>query len=377
MLTFRILFVPLFWFALSLACHADKVPVSDEARKLHESSFVMDLHTDTLLIVQHLGYDFGERHWPPFGFMPWMGHVDIPRAKEGGLKAMFLGLVANPLWGDGREQVRASLNAAHEKILNKYPDRIVLVRSADDFTAATAQGKIAVQFLLEGAHGLGDKASEAIPFLDEIYGQGVRAVGLAHFTDNHFSASSATGKPKVPGLSKDGKDIVRHMNEIGMAIDLAHVHPESLRDAIAITTAPVIVSHTGIAALHSVFRNLKDDEIRAVAKTGGVIGVMFSPHWLSKDWHTPVSTVVAHMLHVKKLVGAQHLALGSDYDGFIWLPKGMRDVTELPVLTQAMLDGGFTPDEVRGILGENILRALRVIESRATKRPLAAKRLAK
>lgn len=361
----RFVFPFLLLFASSAAADDE---VSTQARNLHTSSFVMDLHTDTLLIIEGLGYDFGERHWPPFGFMPWMGHVDIPRAREGGLDAMFLGIVANPLWGDGREQVRKTLRVAHEQVLQRYGGQIELARTADDFPRIAAKGKIAVQFLLEGAHGLGATAG-AEDFLDEMYAQGVRVVGLAHFTNNDYAASSASGDPDRPGLSEAGKRALRHMNDIGMAVDLAHAHPESFREAAAMSKAPVIVSHTGVAAKKDVFRNLQDWQIKAVAKTGGVIGVMFAPQWLSTDLHPPTQTIVDHMLHIKKLVGAKYIALGSDYDGFIWMPKGMWDVTDLPKLTDAMLASGFTPEEVKGILGENILRVLREIEAKAIRRP--------
>lgn len=340
--------------------------VSKQAADLHYGSFVMDLHTDTLLIIEALGYDFGKQHWPPLGFMPWMGHVDIPRAEQGGMRAMFLGIVANPFWGDGQAQVRETMRVAHAEVLERYRDKVELAWTAADFKRINAEGKIAVQFLLEGAHGLGDDPAATNAFLDEMYAQGLRVVGLAHFTNNPYAASSASSHPDRPGLSPGGRALVKHMNEIGLAIDLAHVHPDSFREAVTLSTAPVIVSHTGVAARKNVFRNLQDWEIKAVAKTGGVIGVMYAPTWLGSDLHPPISEVVAHMRHIKDLVGAKHIALGSDFDGFIWLPKGMWDVRDLPKLTQAMLDGGFTPDEVRGILGENTLRVLGEIEARAT-----------
>jgi membrane dipeptidase len=348
--------------------HAADPGARARAEALMQQSFVMDLHTDTLLLIEHLGYDFGAKHHAPFGFMPWMGHVDLPRAREGKLKAMFMGVVANPLWGDGRAQIRETLRVAHAEVLDKYPDQIALAWSADDFTRTTDQGKIAVQFLVEGAHGLGENAGEALPFLDEIYAQGVRVLGLAHFTDNHFAASSAQRGSATQGLSADGRAVIRRMNELGMAVDLAHVSHAGFMEAVTLSTAPVIVSHTGVAALKNVFRNVSDEEIRAVAKTGGVIGVMYAPTWLSTDLNPPVSIVVDHMRHIKQLVGARHIALGSDFDGFIWLPKEMWDVRDLPTLTAAMAAGGFSEAEIRGILGENILRTLRVIESRATRR---------
>lgn len=342
--------------------------VSKQAADLHYGSFVMDLHTDTLLIIEALGYDFGKQHWPPLGFMPWMGHVDIPRAEQGGMRAMFLGVVANPFWGDGPAQVRKTMQVARREVLERYKDKVELAWTAADFKRINGEGKIAVQFLLEGAHGLGEDPARTRPFLDEMYAQGLRVVGLSHFTDNPYAASSASSSPDHPGLSAGGRAVVKHMNAIGMAVDLAHVHPDSFREAVTLSTAPVLISHTGIAARKNVFRNIQDWQIRAVAKTGGVIGVMYAPTWLGSDLHPPLSEVVAHMRHIKRLVGAKHIALGSDFDGFIWLPKGMWDVRDLPKLTQAMLDGGFTPEEVRGILGENTLRVLAEVEAKATTR---------
>ena len=358
--------------ALPRCARAGEPVVTPEIAKFHQDSFVMDLHTDTLLIIESLGYDFGKRHWAPWGFMPWMGHVDLPRAREGGLDAMFMGLVANPLWGDGRAQIRETLKFGHDNVLNRYPDQIELAWNAADLTDITHHGKIAVQFLLEGGHGLGKNAAEALPFLDELYQSGVRVIGLAHFSNNAFAASSASSNPENPHLTADGVAVIKRMNEMGIAIDLAHVHPDSFREIVNLSTSPVIVSHTGVAANKAVFRNVEDWQIKAVAKSGGVIGIMYAPHWLSSDMNTPIQTVVAHMKHVKDLVGAQYLALGSDYDGFIWLPSGMRDVTDQPKLTAAMLEGGFTRDEVKGILGENIVRVMKEIERRATKRPARA-----
>lgn len=338
-----------------------KAAVTDPVA-LHYNSFVMDLHTDTLLLVEALGYDFGKRHWPPLGFMPWMGHVDIPRAREGGLKAMFLGLVANPYWGDGPTQIRHTLQVAYKEILNRYPDRIELAWHADDLTRITNEGKIAVQFLLEGAHGVGPN----IAFLDELYLAGVRVLGLAHFTSNIYAASSADENARNPSLTLKGKALVRRMNDLGMAVDLAHVHPQSFKDAIAISRAPVIVSHTGLDKFKQSFRNLQDWQIKAVAKTGGVIGIMFAPVWLGSNMYPPLSRVVEEMAYIKKLVGSRYIAIGSDFDGFIWLPRGMWDVTDLPKLTVEMAKANFTADEIRGILGGNILRVLKKIEARAT-----------
>lgn len=363
---------PLVFVLLSILtfapAHATAGDVSAKANALHHQSFVMDLHTDTLLIIEHLGYDFGKKHWAPLGFMPWMGHVDLPRAREGGLNAMFLGIVANPFWGDGRAQVRETLRVAHENVLQRYPDEVELARTADDFERISKEGKVAVQFLLEGAHGLGDPEGVE-DFLDELYEKGLRAMGLAHFTDNVYAASSASSNPEHPGLSEAGRRVIRHLNDLGIALDLAHAHPQSFHEAIAVSRAPVIVSHTGIKAKKNVFRNIDDAQIKAVARTGGVIGIMYAPTWLSSNLYPPIETIVDHMLHVKKLVGARHLALGSDYDGFIWLPKGMWDVTDQPKLTAAMLAAGFTEAEVRGILGENILRVLREVEQKARRRP--------
>ena len=347
------------------ACDAP-IEVSPHAAELHRNALVFDAHTDTLLLSYFRGYDLGQAHWPPLGFMPWMGHVDLPRAREGGLDAMWLGIVVNPVWGDGGEQVRRWIARAQNNLLKPYRDQVELAWSADDISAISAQGRIPVQFLIEGAHGLGTDTTQALGNLDEFYGLGVRAIGLAHFTNNEYAASSAASHPHTPGLTAAGKAVVRRMNALGMAIDLAHVHPESFRDTVALSTAPVIVSHTGIAALKPTFRNLQDWQIKAVAQTGGVIGVMFACQWLNEEIYPPLDAVVDSMEYLKKMVGAQHVAIGSDFDGFIWTPRGMRDVRDLPKLTELMVRRGFTDDEIRGILGGNLLRVLREIESQRT-----------
>ncbi len=362
--------VALLYAETSTAAKKSKLPAlaadKERVQQIHFNSFVFDLHVDTSLIIEAYGYDFGKKHWAPFGYMPWMGHVDLPRAKEGGLDGMFMGLVANPLWGDGPTQIRETLEVMRERVLMRFPDKIGLAATINDIDPIHNQGRMPIQFLVEGAHALGENTDNALDILDEFYQKGVRVLGLSHFTDNPYTASSASSSPDEPRLTAAGRRVIKRMNQIGMLVDLAHVHPISFRDVVKTSRAPVIVSHTGVAAVHDSFRNLVDWQIKAVAASGGVIGVMFAPHWLSHNMYPSIDVIVKHMLHIRDLVGVDFLAMGSDFDGFIWLPRKMWDVRDLPLLTQAMARAGFSELEIRKVLGLNILRVIRKVESQKT-----------
>jgi membrane dipeptidase len=331
--------------------------VSTEAEELHRRAFVVDLHTDSLIAARILGLDLSRRHRPPNGFQPWKLHVDVPRLKEGAIDALFFGVVTHP-W-PRRAYQRALRNLDYGKfVIRKNADALALATSPAGIEEANRSGRIAVLFGVEGMHMLGGRPER----IEELYRRGVRYITLAHFSSNKFAASSASRSEKPRPLGILGAEAVETMNAMGMMIDLAHVHSDTIAEVCRLTRQPVIVSHGAAQALRPTFRNLSDDDIKAVAATGGVIGVIYASEWLGG--HTTdvlLEAVVDHADHISRLVGVEHVALGSDFDGFIATPQGMRDVTDLPALTQLFLDRGYSPEDVEKVLGLNFMRVFREV----------------
>jgi membrane dipeptidase len=335
--------------------------VSSETLEFHRKALIIDLHTDSLVVSRMLGRDLAKRHAAPNGFRPWMLHADVPRLKEAALDALFFGIVTHP-WPRGAHD-RAMDNLRYGRyVIAKNAGSLVLATSPSQIEEARASGRIAVLFGVEGMHMLsGESAS-----IEEFYDLGARYITLAHFTSNAFAVSSADPFVKDARISAKGAEAVEMMNRLGMMIDVAHVHPGVIRDVCRLSTGPVIVSHGATQALRPTFRNLSDSDIIGVAGTGGVIGLIYASEWLFEGSDDPgVGVIVDHADHIRKVAGIDHIALGSDWDGFIAMPRGMRDVTDLPVLTQAFFDRGYSGEDVEKILGLNFMRVFRQVEGAA------------
>jgi len=342
--------------------------VSQEASDIHASAFVADFHCDTLMWRR----DLLERSS--------LGHVDLPRLIEGGMSLQVFAAATNmPLgptpfdrkseaWPDyftfhalthrwPRATVRSQLQRAlyiagrlHDAAA-RSGGRLVMIRNLYDLeavvSARTAQRPVVGGLLaLEGAHALeGDLAN-----LRVLHDAGFRMIGLAHFVDNPF-AGSANGMVRY-GLTPLGRELLREMEQLGIVADLAHASPRTIDDVLQATAKPVLVSHTGIQATCGKGRNLSDGQIRAIAQSGGVIGVAFGKILICGD---RMEDIVRSIRHVADLVGDEHVALGSDFDGSVTTPFDARG---LPALTQALMDAGYKEEAIRGILGENALTVL-------------------
>ena len=337
-----------------------------EAEQLHRSLFVVDLHADTLLwnrdLLERASY----------------GHVDLPRLREGHIGLQVFGVVTRmPLFlrldgntdrpdvitglvklQDWPVETHSSRMARALYQAEKFKDRIRASGGAlkpitnqhdlTDLLAERVAGKpvIGVMLMLEGAHALeGDLAN-----LDRLYAQGFRIIGLTHFFDNEMSGS-AHGKKKG-GLTPLGRQLVERAQALGMVIDLAHASLPAIDDTLAISKRPVIVSHTGVRGTCDTVRNLSDRDLRNLAASGGVIGIgLFKYATCGKALEDSVRA----MRYVADLVGVQHVALGSDWDG----STAVIDASGLALLTGAMLKANFSPEEVAAIMGGNVLRVLR------------------
>ena len=330
-----------------------EITVSDEARELHERSLVIDLHTDSLIAVRMLKLDYTERHEPPEGMQPWKLHTDLPRLREGGVDAVFYGIVTHPLPLGAFK--RALRNIEFAKSQFEKPG-ISFCGSAQDIEGARARGETGALMGLEGFHMLSGEPGR----LEELYRLGIRYAGMAHFTSNAFAVSSADKLRKHARLNTRGFEALELCESLGMLVDLAHVHTDIINEVCLRTNNPVIVSHGAASGVRATFRNLTDRDIKSIASTGGVIGLIYASEWLAPHGSRPaLPVVVDHADYIKRLVGSEHLALGSDWDGLISAPLGMRGAEDLPALTQLFLERGYTHEEVAGILGGNFMRVFK------------------
>ena len=360
------------------------------ARQLHRKAIGADSHIDTLQWVIYQNADLGKRHD--------VYHVDIPRLFEGGMRNPYFAIYV-PTYYSGSEAIRKTLQLrdAMQRVLDAYPSKIDLALNASDVVRIQKAGKIAAVLTIESGHVIADD----LAVLRMYHLLGVRSMTLVHFRNNNWSDSS-TDTAQHNGLTEFGKDVVKEMNRIGMIVDISHVSDKTFYDAMAVTTKPVIASHSSCRALSDFPRNMTDDMIRAVAKNGGVVGINFGGGFLHpndaeayrqrivnrgalqpmltgsdldeyarKDFingylkmsptASSLEDVVKHIDHIVKIAGIDHVGIGSDYDGIGTVPKGLEDVSKMPALTAALLKKGYTETEVLKILGGNHLRVLRAV----------------
>ncbi|MGH9230947.1 MAG: dipeptidase, partial [Acidimicrobiales bacterium] len=337
------------------------------AERLHRQSFVLDLHT----------------HGP--GFVPrpfravWRGatfraptEVGFDVLRKAGVDAVVAKAVGDPIvtrWYFGRSPWDA-VEAQLLLIERQAGDAGALVaRSVEGLLQARAQGVPAVVLGVEGSDAVGGDVDR----IDAWHERGVRVIVLVHLRDNalgttclpwqQYAGPLPVRRRASPGLSRLGARVVQRMNRLGVVIDVAHADPATLLDIVGVATAPVVSSHSGARALQDFARYLADDELRAIASTGGVVGLW--PYRARRFGVRSISDLVAHARHIAETVGAEHLAVGTDMNGVPGVMAGFGGETDLPKLTDALLDGGFDDGEVEGILGGNALRVLRRVEADA------------
>ncbi len=337
--------------------------ISIPAQSLHDSLTIADLHSDSLLWDR----DMLERRE--------FGHVDIPRLVEGNVALqVFTAVTKTPsgrnyvansadsdqitllavaqlwpvsTWNSLVERALYQSRKLHE-FAQRAPDQLRVVRSAEDLAAVlearrTGKRLVATVLGIEGAHALEGNLAN----LQLLYDAGYRMIGLTHFFDNEFGGS-VSGVVKG-GLTDMGRALVRMMEERGLIVDLAHASPQLVDDVLAFATRPVVVSHTGVRGTCDRGRNLSDDQIKRIAERGGLIGIGY---WDTAVCDPSLEGIVAALRHVAELVGVEHVALGSDYDGSTEVPF---DASELPALTQHLIETGFSKDAVRRIMGKNTI----------------------
>jgi microsomal dipeptidase-like Zn-dependent dipeptidase len=341
---------------------------SERAKALHKTLLVADLHADTLMWDRDL---LKRGDW---------GHVDLPRLVEGNVAAQSFTVVTKtprgmniesnagdtdnitllalaerwPVtsWINLTERALYQARRLHEAS-SRSNGKLVILRTGQDVTNFLERRKtdteIVAGFLgLEGAHALEGDVNN----LDRLYDAGFRMIGLAHFFDNEM-AGSAHGVNKY-GLTDKGRELVWRMEEKRVFIDLAHASPDTINDVLRIAAQPVIVSHTGVKATCDNRRNLSDDQLKAIANNGGIVGIGF---WDTAVCGNDAAAIARAIRHAADVMGVDHVALGSDYDGAIEAPF---DATGIVQITDALLREGFDEDEIRKIMGENVIRTLQL-----------------
>jgi len=329
--------------------------LSEEARALHDASPAIDLHADTLMWSRWLGYDLHARHEPPLWRAAFGGHIDVPRMREGGMGAQFFGLVSIPvakrMFGLARvidEQIDVL-----EEFVARRPADVRLARTADDVEACRRDGVLAALLGIEGAHALEGNLER----LEAFARRGVRYLGLLHFSSNEAGHPAyGRGRRDGEGLTPWGFELVRRCEAAGVLVDLTHINRRGFLDACEVAMRPPIVSHTGVLGAFEHWRNIDDQQLRAVADKGGVVGVIFCPRYVGGDGLEPV---IQHLHHIIDVAGEDVPALGSDWDGFIVPTRELMDPRGLPLLTDALLRSGVSERVVAKVLRGNVMRVLR------------------
>ncbi|MBV9343240.1 MAG: dipeptidase [Acidobacteria bacterium] len=359
----------------------------DNARRIQAAVLGVDGHNDTIQRVIYENADLGRRLLD--------GMIDFPRLEEGGIHVPFFALWV-PTYYQGSEAVRRTLDLrdAFERVLRQNPDKVELATSARDIRRIVGQKKIAAMLTIEGGHQIDDD----LAVLRTYRRLGIVSMTLTHFRNNHW-ADSSTDKAEHNGLTEFGKQVVREMNNLGMIVDISHVSDKTFYDALAVTTKPVIASHSSCRSLSDVPRNMTDDMLRALGRNGGVVGINFAPPFLNqqdaeelkqtiseknalepnlsgkaldefaaRDYFRDKTTIhVGHATvedaaecidHAVKLAGIDHVGIGSDFDGITSVPQGLEDVSKVPNLTSALLKRGYSEGDIKKIMGANFLRVI-------------------
>ena len=390
-------------FACAVPLYA-QTAVSKQALDMQNSAIVIDTHADTPQRFLDENWDIGSTDPKDHG------NISLDKAEAGNLGAEFFSIWVEPVTNQGHfaRHTLDLIDSVYEQAA-RHPDRMMMAFSADDIERAHREHKLAALLGIEGGHSI----ENDIRLLRDFYRLGVRYMTLSWSNTNEWADSSGDiGNPQIEhhnGLTDGGKQIVLEMNRLGMLVDISHVADKTFYDAITVTKAPVIASHSSARALTNHPRNMTDDMLRAVAKNRGVVQVNFynafidenyrkaqeaqkkdrddavkaytdqikaagktvtyidseriEREWNAKIPRPPLSSLVDHIDYIAKVAGIDHVGLGSDFDGVSGAtPAGIDSAADLPKITQALLDRGYSADDIRKILGGNILRVFREAE---------------
>lgn len=358
---------------------------------------IIDTHIDTPGYILDEDYRLSKEHS--------YYQLDIPRLRRGHVGAVFFGVFVQPqdfppqLWVT---RTLECIDALREEV-RRNPNDLEMASTADDIVRIHQEGKVAALLGLEGGHLI----SDSLPILRDYYRLGVRYMTLTHFKTNNW-ADSSNDQPVHNGLSPYGREIVQEMNRLGMMVDISHVSDKTFYDALETSRAPVIASHSSLRALCNIPRNMSDDMLRALARNGGAVFINFNTAYLDEKaaavfarmheardreiadtlaqhrgdphrWElvraiqqrykaqlppVDITALLLHIDHAVQVMGADHVGLGSDFDGVSGMvPSGMEDVSKYPAIVQGLIDKGYSDADIRKIMGENLLRVMRANEA--------------
>lgn len=370
------------------------------ALAIHRRAIVVDTHNDITTPMTNDDYDLGGNPPEPY-------RTSIARMKKGGLTAEFFSLYVKPWYVAHGGAARRTLDMIDSvyRAVERHPNELMIATTAADIRRAKAQNKIACLMGIEGGHAI----ENSLPTLREFHRLGVRYMTLTWNNANDWADSNRESKHN--GLTDFGKDVVREMNRLGMLVDVSHVGDKTMSDVLDISKAPIIASHSSARALSNVPRNIPDDLLKRIAKNGGVVQVNFysqfvdvttvrpqdaarseklraqqaelnekykdDPERLSEESDKleaanplpplPISKLIDHIDHIVKVAGIDHVGIGADFDGANDMPEGARDVSMLPNITYELLKRGYSEQDIRKVLGENLLRVMTQAERVAHK----------
>lgn len=339
--------------------------VSTEACELVARSEVVDLHLDLFIWNRVFGYDMAAEHGTGLFDARVYGHTDLPRLRRGGVDSAFWSITTNPFRSARARRDTFFGNLARLRGFCERTPGIRAVRNMSEYREARAAGEHAAWIVIQGGNAL-----DAEPGLvKRIPDDAVVQITLVHLSTSSLGKTSAPdpfGRGSETGLSAAGKDFVAACDERRILVDLAHIHPDGFWDAVAVHDAslPLVVTHTGVDAVTLHWRNIDDDQIRAVAQTGGTVGIIYQCSFLGRRGFLGddcVDQLFAHIAHVVDVAGEDHASLGSDWDGAITTPRDMKTCLELPRLVQQMLDAHWTHERIGKVLGGNALRMMEAI----------------
>ncbi len=393
-------------FLLAFTSHAD--PALDHAKEILEKSILFDGHNDLPWTIRQYeaapgdvdAYDIREK-------APEGGQTDIPRLRAGGVGAVFWSVYTPGEAAGGFARTQLEQIDIARRVIARYPDTFTLASTAADVRAAKAAGKIGGMLGAEGGHAIED----SLALLRMYYDLGVRYMTLTHNNHTSWADSAMDASPGHGGLTELGESVVQEMNRLGMLVDLSHTAPDTMRDAIRVSKAPVIFSHSNAHAICNIPRNVPDDVIRMLPANGGVLMVSFVAGFSSQaaaDVTLPamkeygeraqgkpeaermkiyeeikaklratmpkvtIGDVADHIDYIRKVAGVDHIGIGSDFDGNDNWPEGLSDVSMFPSLFAELIRRGWSDEDLAKIAGGNVLRALERAE--AVARELQAKK---
>lgn len=293
---------------------------------------------------------------------PTAGDTDLPRLRRGMVGGQFWSVhVPSDAPRPARQQLE-QIDIAH-RMIDRYPDELELALTASDIERVFGSGKIASLLGIEGGHVI----ENSLGALRSFFELGVRYVTLTHFGNTDW-ADSATDDPVLGGLSSFGEEVVREMNRMGMLVDLSHVSPGTMSDALNVAEAPVIFSHSGVRAIADHPRNVPDSILRRLPANGGIVMQVFYPPYVSPTdppGDATISDVADHIEHIRDLAGIDHIGLGSDFDGIPTYVEGLEDVATFPALLVELAGRGWSDADLAKVAGENLLRVMREAEQAA------------